>query len=282
MRPRILDLLDLNQGDGDRFFSVTNENNVYNILFGGQILAQALAAADRTVGDRAVHSLHCYFIRAGQADQPVEYAVERLRDGGRFSMRRVVVRQGDSMLASIDCSYRVPLQGVSHQTPPGATLSAEGAIDIEDLLRSGREDLAPLASLFSGHHPVEVRIPGEKGFFQRGDTPERHYWLRAPGLDRAQPAQVHRQALAFMSDLLLSGAPLVPHTVALPGPHLVSVSLDHALWFHRPVRADGWLLFETFSPSAEGGANLACARVYDETGALVATAAQESFQQIVG
>jgi acyl-CoA thioesterase-2 len=262
----------------DRFRNRLNEENAYALVFGGQIVAQALSAADATVAGRSVHSLHGYFLRAGSAGRRVDFRVERVRDGGRFSTRRVVATQDDAVLFTMDCSYRVELDGFDHQQPSSVAFEPENAIDFADLARSGRTDLLPFVEAFAGPKAIEVRIPEEAGFLRAGIRTRRHYYLRVPSAASSDDPTLHRRILAYLTDFLLPGAPLVPYLTPLPGPHLFVASLDHAIWFHRPVRVDDWLLFETESPSAQGAVNLARALVYDRAGRLVASVVQESLQ----
>jgi acyl-CoA thioesterase-2 len=253
-----------------------NERNAYTSLFGGQLLGQSLAAADTSVEGRQAHSLHIYFLRPGSTKDSIDFQVERLRDGGRFSVRRVTGRQGDAVLFSMTCSYRVELDGFEHQMPARHG-DPEKAIDIAELARSGR-DLLPYFARYIESQPIEVRIPEEHGFLARGEAPSRHYWLRVPSMGGVDDPGVHRQVLAYLTDFLLPGTSLAPHTMPLPGPHIFVASLDHALWFHRPVRCDQWLLFDTDSPSAGGGTALSRGLIFDQDGLLVATVAQEAMQ----
>lgn len=267
------DMMAMEDLGGDRFRNLHNQPNSNRTLFGGQIVAQALAAADRTVPDRAAHSLHAYFIRAGSADMPVEFAVERTRDGGRFSTRRVVARQKDITLFSMECSYRVPLRGFSHQKEPLGTTDPEGSIDINEIVDPVAHPRAPY--FFDGRFPIDIRVP-DVDFLNRRGYFHRNFWLRARGAETLDDPAVHRQILAFMSDFMLPATGLAYHTSPLPGPEIFVASLDHAMWFHRPVRCDDWLLFETESPNSEGGVSLARGSVYDRNGLLVASLAQET------
>jgi acyl-CoA thioesterase-2 len=262
----------------DRFRNRCNQKNAYFSLFGGQIVAQALGAATATVSGRTVHSLHGYFLRAGSVDPYVDFRVERVRDGGRFSTRRVTAVQNGQVLFTMDCSFKVELEGFDHQQSLEFPFDPEGAIDIAALARTGRPDLLPFIRQFAETHPIEIRIPEEAGFLVPGKSPRRRYWLRAPSTASVDDSDIHLQVFSYLSDFFLSGAPLVPHTVPLPGPHIFVASLDHTIWFHRPVRCDDWLLFDTYSPSAHGGVNLTHGLVYDRGGALVATLAQEALQ----
>lgn len=271
-------MLDLTKHGPDIFRAHHCQRNVYRGIFGGQLVAQALAAADYTAPDRVVHSLHCYFLRAGDQSLPIDYHVERVRDGGRFSTRRVVARQADDELLILDCSYRSPIQGFSHYLRSEVAFDPENALTSQTVKNMKASDGEMYPALFAGVHPVELRIPGPEGFLETGPDARRHYWLRAPGAERVESKAVQRQILAFLSDFMFAGVPLMPHTVPLPGPKLFVASLDHNIWFHRDVRCDDWLLFETDGPNAENGVNLARGLIYNRNGELVATIVQEALQ----
>jgi acyl-CoA thioesterase-2 len=271
-------LLALDEVAPDLFRNRDNQRNVYRALFGGQIVAQALAAADRTAPDRTIHSLHAYFLRAGIDSEPIDYRVERLRDGGRFSTRRVEALQKGQLILTMEASYRSPVAGFSHYRASPIAFDPEKALDETTFRTLRAEDGRSYGALFGGHYPIEVRLPGKSGFLERNGTGKRHYWLRAPGAERCDDPMVQRQILAFLSDFMFAGAPLSRHTVALPGPHLFVASLDHCLWFHRDVRCDDWLLFETDGPNAENGVNLARGLIYNRAGELVASMVQEALQ----
>lgn len=271
-------LLEMDEVAPDMFRNRHNQPNAYRALFGGQIVAQALQAADRTTPGRTVHSLHCYFLRAGSAASLIDYAVERTRDGGRFSTRRVVARQEGQIIFTMECSYRTPIAGFSHQQAMSVPFHPENALDESAFEAIIGAENQRYAALFKGHYPIEVRMPGRTGYVETVADAKRHYWLRAPGAERVDDPATHRQIFAFMSDFMFAGAPLARHTVALPGPHLFVASLDHCIWFHRDMRCDDWLLFETEGPNAQNGVNMARGLVYNRAGDLVASLAQEALQ----
>ncbi|MDB5702332.1 MAG: acyl-CoA thioesterase [Sphingomonadales bacterium] len=266
---------------GDRFRNRINQANAYQALFGGQIVAQALAAADLTVDTgRTVHSLHAYFLRAGNAGHPVEFVVERVRDGRRFSTRRVAAMQNEKVILTLDASYSVPLPGFEHQRDAEFVFDPENALDRAALAETAPDILREKLVTFLGHYPVDIRFPSPVGFTRRAPVAKRHFWLRARDMAPSDDERLNRAVLAYLSDFMFSGAPLVPHTVALAGPHVGIASLDHSMWFHRPVRSHDWLLFETESPSARGSIGLTRGLVYDRAGNLVATVAQEALHSI--
>lgn len=274
----IVSLLEMDEVAPDLFRNRYNQPNAYSALFGGQIVAQALQAADRTAQGRVIHSLHSYFLRAGSAASMIDFHVERTRDGKRFSTRRVVARQSGQVIFTMECSYRTPIDGFSHYRPMSVPFDPENALDENAFDAAIGVENRQYSALFKGHYPIEIRLPGLAGYLDSVPDAKRHYWLRAPGAERVDDAATHRQIFAFLSDFMFAGAPLSPHTVALPGPHLFVASLDHCIWFHRDMRCDDWLLFETEGPNAENGVNLARGFVYNRAGELVATLAQEALQ----
>ena len=278
-RRHLSDLLTLEPVAANVFRGRFNESNASGAPFGGQLVAQAIAAADSTIEeDRRVHSLHGHFLRTGVLDQAIDYHVEHVRDGRRFSIRHVEGRQGGVVLCRMTCSYRTNLAGFAHQAPVQHPLDPDQALDVGTLARSGRADLPPFLKRYTMPQPIEIRVPGEPGFLSPDARPQRYYWLRIPSLAATDDPRIHRQGLAYLSDYLLPGASLVPHTMPLPGPHIFVASLDHALWFHHSVRCDDWLLFDTDSPFTGEGVALSRGLVFDREGRLVATIAQESLQ----
>lgn len=273
--------LDLDSVGADRFRNRLNQPNSYQALFGGQVVAQALAAADLTVdAERPVHSLHAYFLRGGDADHAIEFDVQRVRDGRRFSTRRVSAVQQGRLLLTLDSSYCVAMPGVEHQHPAEFPFDPEHALDSDALVETAPAKSQQLLRDFFAHYPIDVRFPSPVGFTSRAPVAKRHFWLRPLDMPSSDDERLHREVLAYMSDFLFAGTPLANHTLAIPGPHLALASLDHAMWFHRPVRCDDWLLFETDSPSARASLGLTRGLIYDRAGNLVATVAQEALQTI--
>jgi len=277
-RHKLGDMLLLDALGPDRFVARFNAPNAYENLFGGQLIAQAAVAASATVEGQELHSLHATFLRPGSITKPVRLEVERVRDGRRVSSRLVRVMQDDKMLTLVTCSHRTPLDGFDHQQAQSASGDPLTAATLSGLATA--EDREKTTFLIGSEDlpSIEVRIPGRQAYFSTQAEARRHYWLRAPSLAGQDDPELHRQALIYLSDYLLSGASLIPHVLPLPGHHVFVASLDHALWIHRPLRCDDWLLFETESPSASAGTGLTRALVYDRSGALVASVAQEAMQ----
>jgi acyl-CoA thioesterase II len=244
-------------------------------VFGGQVLGQALTAASRTVpAARTVHSLHGYFLVAGRPDLPIVYDVELVRDGGSFSSRRVVARQGGQVMFYLSASFHTHEEGYEHADPvpeaPGPDESPRLTAVLAEL--TGRS-----ASGWQREWgAIDVRYVGDSrpgGAVQDPAHPARaRAWVRVAGELPDDPV-LHQAALAYTSDLTLIGVSAVPHGVVV-GYTVQAASLDHAMWFHRPFRADRWLLYDQVSPSASGALGLATGRLFQD-GRLVATVAQE-------
>ena len=279
------ELLDLERLDRDLFRNRLNQVNMNDTLFGGQVLAQALAAASRTIGPvgadgsaaRPVHSLHGYFLRAGQVWLPVLYQVERTRDGGRFSTRRVVAFQEGEPIFHMECGFHAGEEGFAHQQPLPATIPRPDQLKpLLQLVADLGDRAAPWLRRWDGRRPwpVDVRPVDPVGFFRSADErPQRAIWMRVPGA-AGSPLAVQAAILAWMSDYWLAGTAALPYT-SLDRP-LFLASLDHAMWFHRPADTAEWLLFEIESPSAQCGRGLSRALIHAEDGRLVASVAQEA------
>jgi acyl-CoA thioesterase-2 len=252
-------------------------------VFGGQVAAQALVAAGRTVDpSRRVHSLHGYFVRAGDAAEPITYDVENIRDGRSFSVRRSVARQHGKTIFFMSASFHRDEEGLDHfvEAPDGVP----GPDEIPTML----EKLAPyperLAFWSSVPRPIDVRYVGEPGWVRPGGrTPETHQrvWMRFDGTLPDDPL-LHACALTFASDLTLLDAVLATHGEVWGPGGVVGASLDHAIWFHRPFRADEWFLYDCTSPSASGAIGLATGRMFTRDGRNIASAVQEGLLRRVG
>jgi acyl-CoA thioesterase II len=252
--------------------------------FGGQVAAQALVAAGRTAGDRQVHSLHSYFLRPGNPTAPLIYLVDRLRDGGSFTTRRVAAVQYGETIFSLSASFKRPEEGGSHQRPMPIVRPPEESLDLYQAARDAGEDradsVARLVLELRGPDPtsrlansrVPVGVEDAIGVLD-DDVPRRRFWMRAADRLPDDPL-LHVCALAYMSDLTLAGTATLRHDI--PGPELRLASLDHAMWFHRPFRADQWLLFSVESPSSSDGRGLASGEYFTEDGSLVASVMQEA------
>ena len=248
-------------------------------VFGGQVLGQALVAATATVDGRAVHSLHAYFLRRGDFNSPIVYEVDRSRDGGSFSSRRVVAIQHGQQIFHMSASFQAPEPGLDHQLSAPAVPAPESLPDHMTALRRGIDNLHPeRRRVWESARPWEFRpvepIPDAP---QPADA-ERHVWFRLTDRCPDDP-NLHRCVLAYLSDFQLLETALLPHGLSVFDRRLTMASIDHAMWFHRPVRIDDWLLYVISSPSASGARGFATGRVYDRAGVLVASVAQEGLMR---
>jgi acyl-CoA thioesterase-2 len=271
----VLDILTLEQIDVDRFQGQSHFMGSRNV-FGGQVLGQALRAASMTVEGRKPHSLHSLFILPGNYRLPIEFQVERVRDGGSFSTRRVVALQEGRRIFVMSASFQEEEDGLSHQKPMPECTDPE-------LLRSSIESSISSAeslNLAVRSVPVDFRLDGEGTlFFHPSRDTHKKIWIRSP-ISLPDDRAVHEALFAYVSDYGLLWTSLQPHGVMLNDPRLQIASLDHTIWFHRPFRMDEWLLFSMESPNASGGRGLSFAYVYNKSGVLVATLAQEGLIRI--
>ena len=251
-------------------------------VFGGQVLGQALSAAQLTVEGRVAHSLHAYFLRRGDINAPIIYEVDRQRDGGSFSSRRVVAIQHGRPILNLAASFQVPETGLEH----GATMpGVPGPDGLEDVthMAKGNLDKIPLMMrrFLTSARPFEFR-PVEPVKFDNLEArePEKHVWIRA--VDELPDSQaLHQNLLAYVSDYELLGAATLPHGLSFSRGNVIMASLDHALWFHREVRVDDWLLYAMDSPNAGSARGFARGRLFSRDGKLVASTAQEGLIRLV-
>ena len=262
---------------GDDHFSAESDDLGFPNVFGGQVLGQALMSASRTVESRLAHSLHAYFLRPGNPHRGIDYEVQRVRDGGTFTVRRVIARQDEREILTAMVSFQVEEAGCEHQLDfPGApepeTLTSEQALREkiaslipeerrEQMMKERAIDIRPV-------NPVDPLRPEVR-------PPHRQSWFRAKG---ALPDEqvLHRAMLAYASDFGLLATSMQPHGLGFSTPGMQVASLDHAIWFHRPLRMDDWLLYDMDSPSASSGRGMNRGTVFSREGALVASVAQEA------
>ncbi|MFB6247063.1 MAG: acyl-CoA thioesterase II [Salinibacter sp.] len=251
-------------------------------VFGGQALAQSLVAARRTVdADRAAHSMHGYFILPGDVDAPIVYEVDRLRDGSSFTTRRIVAIQHGRAIFNMAASFQAAETGAEHQADMPDVPGPEDLPRELELVRT-MEDQIPEAvrTLYTRERPIEFRpVDPVDPFAPEPKPPAHHVWFRARG---ALPDDrfAHRSVLAYASDYGLLSTALRPHGLSFVQPDLQLATLDHALWVHRPVRTDEWLLYAMDSPSAAGARGLARGQIFAEDGTLVASVAQEGLMRV--
>jgi len=251
-------------------------------VFGGQVLAQALVAAQRTIDEpRFAHSLHGYFILPGDLHAPIIYFVDRLRDGRSFTTRQVTAIQHGRAIFNLSASFQVEEPGLEHQTDAPGMPDPEGLAPELELIRGMADQIPePLRSVLTQDRPIDFR-PVERidPFDPEKRAPIKHMWFRSVGSvpdDRV----LHQAVLAYASDYGLLGAALQPHALSVRSPRLQVASLDHALWFHRPFRVDDWLLYAIDSPAAAGARGFTRGTIYTRAGQLVASVAQEGLMRI--
>lgn len=269
-------LLALERLDRDLFRGHSQDLG-WGAIFGGQVLGQALSAAAQTISeDRPVHSLHGYFLRAGDVRGPILYQVDRLRDGKSFSTRRVVAIQEGEAIFSLGASFQKDEEGFDHQdpmpaVPPPESLKSERelALLVADKLPEG---LRPIAL---AERPIEIRPIEPRNPLRPVAAPARRAaWYRAVDALPNSPA-LHRYLLAYASDFSFLGTAMDPHGISWLSPGMHVASLDHSMWFHRPFRFDDWVLYSVDSPSASGARGLVRGQFFDRQGRLVASCAQE-------
>ena len=282
---QLLDLLDLEQIEVNIFRGRSPDETVQRV-FGGQVAGQALVAAGRTVPqDRPVHSLHAYFIRPGDPSVPLVYTVDRVRDGRSFTTRRVTAIQHGKPIFTLSASFHRPAPGLEHGTPMPAVRPPEE-------LRSNAERLAELTGAPLPAHlretPIELRSAGPMGVelsrdpsLRAADDHSNLVWVRVTERLPDDPL-LHVCLMTYISDLTLIETALLEHGLSLIDGHAAGASLDHAMWFHRPFRADQWLLYAQDSPVAAGGRVLARGQVFTAEGDLVVSVVQEGLIRISG
>lgn len=282
--PELLDLLELERLDLDLYRGRQPETALQRV-FGGQVAAQALWAACQTVSDDvSVHSLHSYYLRPGDTAVPIVYDVERIRDGRSFSTRRVVARQHGKSIFYLTASFHIDELGFDHQDAMPAVPAPEECPTMGDMYRevTGQDDDRSWESEWAALDVRYAADSGTGGALARGDEPARtQIWLKAADSVPADPV-LNTCVLTYASDLTLLGVALVPHGLIIGSSSLQLASLDHSMWFHRPFRADEWMLYDQHSPSASGGRGFALGRVYSRDGVLIASVAQEGLIRPVG
>jgi len=263
----------------ENLFRGVSQDLGFRQLFGGQVIGQALSAASQTVAaERHMHSMHGYFLRPGDATLPVVYQVDRVRDGGSFSTRRVLAVQKGRPIFSCSVSFQLDEEGFSHQTQSMPDVPGpEGLLSEQALTRATGVELPDVVrERMNVAMPIEIRPvhPEDVGRPERRE-PVKYLWVRAAGTLPDNPA-LHKYLMAYASDFGLLTTALLPHGVSFWQRSLQIASLDHSLWFHRnDVRADEWLLFAMDSPWAGNGRGFARASIFNRAGELVASAAQE-------
>lgn len=278
------EVLELEQLDTNLFRSQVNQINVNRTLFGGQILGQGLKAATQTVApDRVCHSLHGYFLLPGASDIPVIYNVELTRDGGSFSTRRVVARQRSRPIFHMELSFHRAEEGLRHEVAvSGDVPDPEDLMDVRQLLEKFGDRLPKGATALASQEAIiELRPVNPEMFMLRKQSLQRaQYWIRSASPLPDDPL-THRAGLAYLSDYFLVSTALLKHPAAMSNKDVMMASLDHAMWFHSPPRADEWILVEAVSPFAGSARGLTRAEMFDRDRKLVASVAQEGLLRLL-
>ncbi|MDQ3147515.1 MAG: acyl-CoA thioesterase II [Actinomycetota bacterium] len=275
----LVELLDLEVIEVNLFRGVSPDEDRQRV-FGGQVAGQALVAAARTVDrDRTVHSLHAYFLRPGDPSVPILYDVDRIRDGRSFTTRRVVAIQHGRAIFNLAASFHVPEPGLDHQLPMPSAPEPES-------LPTWAERWAPWAERMGDWYhrprPIDIRYVDEVAPLERRGRPGcagQQVWLRADGRLDDDPV-LHACVVTYASDMTLLDTTLLPHGVSGEEGRLMMASLDHAMWFHRPFRADSWLLYDQDTPSSSAGVGLGRGSIFTAEGALVASVVQEGLIRV--
>lgn len=276
----VLDLLDMETIESG-LFRGESRNIVGKNVFGGQVLGQALMAAGRTCEGRLAHSLHGYFLRAGDTRAPIVYQVERIRDGKSFATRNVKALQHGEIIFIMSASFAVAEDGLEHQQPMPQVEGPEGIPSETEL----RQKIAPMIpekvrEAFARERPIEIRpINPVNPFAPQKQEAKRFHWMRAQNRLPDDPL-LHQCVLAFASDFALMGTAMLPHGVSFMQNNLQAASIDHAMWFHRPFRIDEWLLYEMDAPNASSSRGMNRGLIYSQDGRLVASTAQEGLMRL--
>lgn len=251
-------------------------------VFGGQVLGQALSAAQHTVEGRVAHSLHAYFLRRGDIDARIVYEVDRARDGGSFSNRRVVAIQHGRPILNLAASFQYPEAGLEHQSVMPEVPGPEGLKTLSEVANE-LPDCVPMKTrrLLAENRPFEFRPVRPVDLEKREKlAPVNHVWIRAAG-NLPDDATLHQNLLAYVSDYELLAASTLPHGLSFMRDNVMMASLDHALWFHRKVKIDDWHLYAIDSPNASGARGFSRGHFFTQDGQLIASSAQEGLVRLV-
>ncbi len=278
----LLDLLELETLEVNLFRGLSPDEDRQRV-FGGQVAAQALVAAGRTVeADRPVHSLHAYFLRPGDPNIPIVFEVDRIRDGRSFTTRRVVAIQHGRAIFNLQSSFHVVETGPDHSAPMPPVPSPEELPTFRERIEGSSTRLGPEATdWLLRERPIESRPVDDPHFLAPSPRPpHQDIWIRANGVLPDDPL-IQACVVAYASDLTLLDTATLPHAIGYDGAFMMA-SLDHAMWFHRPFRADEWLLYHQLSPSASGARGLALGHVFRRDGNIAVTVMQEGLLRPLG
>ena len=273
---KLVDTLDLEKLE-ENLFRGTSPQIGWQRVFGGQVIAQALVAAHRTVdADRFIHSLHAYFMRPGDPSVPIIYQVERIRNGSSFNTRRVVAIQHGEPIFSMSASFQIEEEGYDHQMPAPKVPAPESLLSETQLQEAFLAKAPPMIRKYwQNKRPIEIKPVSLAHYISNEKlAPNQDVWVRAVGEvpdDRCFQAAI----LAYLSDMTLLDTSLYAHGTTIFDPSIQVASLDHAMWFHRPCKLDDWLLYSQDSPSASGARGLTRGSIMTRDGVLIASVTQE-------
>ena len=278
---RVLEILELEEIEQNHY-RATSPNEGWQRVYGGQVIGQALVAASNTVEQpRQAHSLHGYFLRAGDTSIPILYKVDRIRDGKSFTTRRVVAVQNGQAIFAMSISFQVPEEGLEHQFEMPNAPAPESLKDDDELRAEQAVDWPPeFQDANTNASAIEMRQVDPIDLLNPSVAPAKQMcWMKARQSLPDDP-RLHQCVLAYLSDWSLLDTATRPHAVSYLQDNMQMASLDHAMWFHRPFRADEWLLYVQDSPSASGARGFNRGLIYNRAGALVASATQEGLMRI--
>ena len=278
----LFDILDLEQLEHNLYRGRSHKVG-WQRVFGGQVIGQALVAAQRTVAaERYVHSLHCYFMRPGDPQAPIIYQVDRLRDGGSFTTRRVTAIQHGHAIFSLECSFQVEEEGFEHQMPMPLDVPSPETLrnQFQLLQETGHEVPDAVRKYWARERPLEIRPVNIEHYTSKDKLPPRqNVWVRMMG-DVPDDRRIQAAILAYLSDMTLLETSTFAHGRVGYDPEIQMASLDHAMWFHRPCRLDDWLLYAQDSPNTIGSRGFSRGFLYARDGTLIASTAQEGLVRL--
>ena len=271
----LIELLNLEKIE-ENIFRGQNYQAPWKRVFGGQVLSQSLHAAYTTVpDDRILHSLHGYFILTGDISKPIIYEVDRIRDGGSFTTRRVVAIQHGRAIFNMSASFQLVQEGFDHQVTMPEVSSPEESVSEEKIAESFKEKAPEIYRRLMMPQPIEFRrVDNLNPLEAKNIPPFQHVWFKAKG-SLPSDKRLHQAVLAYASDYNLLGTALLPHREQIDINKIFLASLDHAMWFHRDFKADEWLLYTIDSPSASNSRGFTRGKIFNREGVLVASVAQE-------
>lgn len=280
----LIEILDLVQLEGNVFRGRSPQVG-WQRVFGGQVIGQALIAAQRTVSDdRFVHSIHCYFLRPGNPNVPIDYHVDTLRNGMSFTTRRVIAHQEDKPIFAMSASFQIEEEGLEHFMPQPLDIPMPEDLAGEKVLVDKIKDSLPehVKRYWGSERPVEFRPVSLKHYMSEEPLPPyQNMWLRTTG-DVPDSRVIQAAVLGYLSDMTLLDTSLFAHGKSIFDPTIQAASLDHSMWFHRPNRLDDWLLYSQDSPNASGARGFTRGSIYARDGSLVASVTQEGLiRQVV-